>query len=258
MRAADPGGLERHEGGIIYPRWARTIKNASLYNSEGIKIWWGDLGKYMLRTHLRRGHWYVLTEWDSFWVHSSGVHGVVSAPAGRAVDTHQPGLAYVEQHAVAIIENGRWRCTDPERGRAWDRHERNGRRRHQRLGEPPVTCGCEIDLVQLRKAVAAAVHLLVRVMRPGQHRSRPALDQTVSARVAHVLDALRALAGTPAAEAHLPQLWALVSTVRRILVGEEEPDTLESELGVLMRRRNAAGVQHALPEPDNGMVLLVW
>ncbi len=85
----DLGGLERHEGGIIYPRWARTVKNASLYTAEGIKCWWGDIGKHQVRTHLKgRGTFYVLFERDSCWDHSGGIQGLSRV---GSVDTHRPG-----------------------------------------------------------------------------------------------------------------------------------------------------------------------
>ena len=140
----DLGGLERHQGGVVYPRWARTWKNASLFLPNGRKVWFGDIGRHQVHEHLRhKGTFYVLSEGD--------VWPLAETRRFFGADTVQrfwADPAYLSEVAVAKIIDGRWywqhEFAEAKYRTRRHREEANGQRQRHRQGLAPLSC-CRPD-----------------------------------------------------------------------------------------------------------------
>ncbi len=140
----DIGGLDRHFACVVYPRGFRTWKNASLFTPDGRMVWFGDLGRHMVHTHLRgKGTFYVLSEGD-VWP-SARRYEIFAA---EVVERFWASPSYVERKAIAKIVNGRWFWLAQFNEAAYKNRrrneERNAQRARRRKGLPRLNC-CQPD-----------------------------------------------------------------------------------------------------------------
>ncbi len=147
----------------------------------------------------------------------------------------------MREFAVAVIEDGRWIWTNAEHGAAMDHWERNEKRSWRRKGYPPITCGCEISVADVRAAITSLRHLWAR--EASAHGGR-AMPESVQDRIERVVLFCKAAAGSTQAAKHLSEVWTLVESVRHYLLDrrDDELDVMESYLGVLEDHLHADGI----------------